>query len=419
MTRLIILIFFILIIDVYVFRTFQKQFSGMAATVKYSIYTVYWLIPVALFISGVLLAIASSSSEIRPEKLIFYTASLMVVSYLPKSFIILFQIIEDLGKIIVWFIKKISETENALFQLADRFSKNSLIGRIGLFVAIIPFIAAIYGIVHGRFNFQVNQTTLEFNHLPKAFDGFKIVHISDFHAGSLHGQQSRYAKAFDLINRQNPDIIVFTGDMVNNTAAELSDWVIPMSVLKAKFGKFSILGNHDYGDYYRWPDNAAKVENLETLMSYQEQMGFKLLLNEAFVLQRDSNSIAILGVENWGKKPFPQHGRLDLALKGAEHVDFKILLSHDPTHWEQEVYGKTDIALTLSGHTHGMQMAINIAGFSWSPVSFLYPRWKGLYHENGQYLYINIGLGYIGFPGRIGTDPEITVIELKSKNESL
>jgi hypothetical protein len=319
-----------------------------------------------------------------------------------------------LGKFFAWALKKMSQQESVVYLKAEKISRSIIIGRIGLFMAIIPFFAVLYGIVHGRYNFTVNHVQLQFDSLPKSFHGFKIVHFSDFHAGSLTGQQKNFKEAFDLINGQNADLLVFTGDMVNNRANEAEAWVEMFSALTANKGKFSVLGNHDYGDYARWDSPEDKEANLELLKKIHKDMGFRLLLNEGVIIEHDGDSIALLGVENWGEKPFPQHGRLDLAIQEVSHIPFKVLLSHDPTHWEYQVKSKTNINLTLSGHTHGMQLAVNFAGFSWSPVSLKYPRWKGLHNENGQYLYINIGLGYIGFPGRVGTDPEITVIELKS-----
>jgi uncharacterized protein len=302
-----------------------------------------------------------------------------------------------------------------IYNGADKISRSVFIGRIGLIVSAIPFTSIIYGIIAGRFRFTINRKTLYFSHLPKEFDGFRIAQFSDLHTGSLIGQQSEFRKAFEMINKEEADIIVFTGDMVNSTADELDDWLDEISVLNARLGKYSILGNHDYGDYHRWNNEEEKKANLERLKEYHARMGFKLLLNDAVEFEKNGEKIALLGVENWGEKPFPQLGRLDLANEKVKDIPFKVLLSHDPTHWENEVLGKTDIALTLSGHTHGMQLAVNLGNYSWSPVSLRYKRWRGLYAENNQNLYVNIGLGYIGFPGRVGTDPEITVFELKQK----
>jgi predicted MPP superfamily phosphohydrolase len=382
---------------------------------RYSIYTAYWLVPLVVVGSILYLFISNSVGHFRTNRWISYLVAFFVLFYVPKLFIISFQFIEDLGKIGAWMVKKISQSDGSIYAGAETISKSVYLGKVGLIIAIIPFISIIYGVLYGRFNFKLKEVSLQFDHLPAAFDGFRIVQFSDFHAGSLIGQQDKFIKAFNLINSQKPDIIVFTGDMVNNTADEAKDWVEMLAGLKALAGKFSILGNHDYGDYYRWDSDSAKKTNLDLLKYYHKQMDFKLLLNDAVVIEKNGDSIALIGVENWGEKPFPQHGDLKQAMENIKEIPFKILLSHDPSHWEYEVREKTDIALTLSGHTHGMQLAVNIAGFSWSPVSLKYPRWNGLYTDKSQYLYVNIGLGYIGFPGRVGTNPEITVFTLHRK----
>ncbi|MDF1549909.1 MAG: metallophosphoesterase, partial [Bacteroidales bacterium] len=382
----------------------------------YTIYGAYWLVPFSLFVVAAYALFFGMSSDFRSNKMVHYMMAVVVLFYLPKLFIVVFQVVEDFSKVAAWATKKISNPQGSVYSGADKISRSVFIGRMGLFIASIPFASVIYGIVKGRFNFTVNRKTLYFDHLPEAFDGLKILQFSDFHAGSLIGEQEKFSEAINIMNSQNADLIVFTGDMVNSKADELDDWIALLSKLEVKQGKYSILGNHDYGDYHHWDSEEEKIVNLELLKQYHAQMGFKLMLNDTHIFEKDGQKIALLGVENWGEKPFPQLGRLDVVMEKAKEVPFKVLLSHDPTHWDYKVLNKTDVALTLSGHTHGMQMAINIAGYSWSPVSLKYPRWKGLYSENNQHLYVNIGLGYIGFPGRVGTDPEITVIELKSKN---
>jgi predicted MPP superfamily phosphohydrolase len=415
MNRFLFIIAFLVIIDVFAFRSIYNQLVACSNLLKYFIYSFYWLIPVFLIVFSIIILGAANTEEFRINRFFLVITSVFVLFYLPKLFIVFFQIIEDIAKVFAWLITKIAKSDSFLHIKSGLFLKSFFIGKTGLLISVIPFIAVIYGISFGRFNFEVNHIPLYFNNLPKAYNGFKIVQFSDFHSGSLIDQQTTFKDAFDLINKQNPDIIVFTGDIVNNKSNELDDWINLLAQLKAKYGKFSILGNHDYGDYQHWTSDSAKSANLDLLKQYHKKMGFRLLLNEAHIFERDSQYIALLGVENWGEKPFPQYGKLDLALEQAKDVPFKILLSHDPTHWKHEVLGKTDIALTLSGHTHGMQVAITFGKYSWSPVSFKYPRWRGLYTENDQFLYVNIGLGYIGFPGRIGTNPEITLFELKSK----
>ena len=280
----------------------------------------------------------------------------------------------------------------------------------GLFT--IAFGSISYGIIRGRFNFRVLKESLSFNHLPQAFKGLKIVQISDAHIGSFPRYHSSVKKAVEMINNLKPDIILFTGDMVNNMADEVEGWDKIFAGMQAKIGKYSILGNHDYGDYIGWPSMQAKEQNLEKLKQYHAKMGFDLLLNENRTIELNGEQIHVIGVENWGKPPFVQYGDLAKATKGIPEGGFNLLLSHDPSHWDEQVIKQTNIDLTFSGHTHGMQFGIEIPGIKWSPVKYKYPRWGGLYKEGIQYLYVNRGFGHIGFAGRVGMPPEITLVEL-------
>jgi predicted MPP superfamily phosphohydrolase len=236
---------------------------------------------------------------------------------------------------------------------------------------------------------------------------------SDFHIGSFVGHPEEVEEAVAVINEQHADLLVFTGDFVNNVSSEMDPFLPALRKLKATVGKYSILGNHDYGDYVPWKSPEAKQKNLQRLVSVQEDLGFKVLLNDAQTLDLAGENLDLVGVENWGLRPFPQYGDLKKALSHAQHDSFKILMSHDPTHWDEQVLGYTDIDLTLCGHTHGAQFGIEIPGWRWSPVSMRYKRWGGLYEEGNQKLYVNTGLGFIGFPGRVGMPPEITVFQLK------
>jgi hypothetical protein len=296
---------------------------------------------------------------------------------------------------------------------AQKISRSEFLLQAGLIIAAIPFISIIRGMWKGKYNFKISKFALEFSNLPQAFHGTKILQISDFHIGSFAGNPEMVEKAIDLINRQNADYILFTGDLVNNIAAEVDEFIPVLQKLNARYGMFSILGNHDYGEYFQWTSKEQLKKNMEDLYSHHKSIGFRLLRNEAVKLQKDGQEIALIGVENWGLPPFPQYGDLDGSMQQLADSDFKVLLSHDPSHWDAEVLNKTNIDLTLSGHTHGMQFAIRIPGWRWSPVKMKYPRWGGLYTEGKQHLYVNIGIGYIAFPGRVGTPPEITLIELK------
>ena len=278
--------------------------------------------------------------------------------------------------------------------------------------ALIAF-GIFLGIVVGRWNWKVHVISPKFDNLPKFLNGKRIVQISDIHVGSFFGNKNRVRKAIQLINAQKPDYVFFTGDLVNNTADEMDDWVDVFSEINASQGKYSILGNHDYGDYVAWNNEEEKRNNFENLIRVHEKIGFVLLRNDSVEL---GEKTWLLGVENWGKPPFRQSGDVNKALFGVPENDFKILLSHDPSHFDEKIAGKTTISLTLSGHTHGMQFGIERFGIKWSPVSFKYSKWAGLYRVSNQFLYVNRGFGYLGFPGRVGIYPEITVICFDKKD---
>ncbi|MGB5236703.1 MAG: metallophosphoesterase [Flavobacteriaceae bacterium] len=283
-------------------------------------------------------------------------------------------------------------------------------------IAAVPFSALLYGMYRGKYNFKVLKYNLEFDDLPPSFDGYQITQISDIHSGSFDNRK-KIAYAIDLINRQKSDVIFFTGDMVNNKSEEMRPWTGLFSKLEAPDGKFSILGNHDYGDYIPWPTEELKRENLRDLKEMQHEMGFDLLLNESRYLNKGEDKLALIGVENWGRGGFKKAGNLAKASSDIDSDDFKILLSHDPSHWEDKVVpDEVHYHLTLSGHTHGMQFGIEIPGIvKWSPVKWRYKYWAGIYEEMGQYINVNRGFGFIGYPGRVGIWPEITVITLKKK----
>ncbi|WP_235958247.1 metallophosphoesterase [Flammeovirga agarivorans] len=300
----------------------------------------------------------------------------------------------------------------------DGMSRAKFLTLVGAGLATVPLGAFAYGFTKGRYNFRVIRKTLGFDNLPAAFEGLKIIQISDIHIGSFPKGHESVAKAVELINSRKPDVIVFTGDLVNNFASETEGWIDVFKNLKAKHGMYSILGNHDYGDYVQWNSREEKKQNLDNVKQANRDIGFDLLLNENRVLEKDGEKIAIVGVENWGLKPFPQLGDINRANQGLENVPFKVLLSHDPSHWDAEVLNHKDMDLMLAGHTHGMQFGIEIPGIKWSPVQYKYPRWAGLYEKGKQKLYVNRGFGYHAYAGRIGMDPEITEIILTSKQQN-
>ena len=294
--------------------------------------------------------------------------------------------------------------------------RRKFLSQLALILASIPFGALMYGMYRGKYNYKVMSYEIEFDDLPNSFDGFTISHISDIHCGSFDNYE-KVKYGIELINKQKSDVIMFTGDIVNNISAELDTWKDLFSELTAKHGVYSILGNHDYGDYMQWNSDDEKIKNFENLKKIQQQMGFRLLLNENDSIINGSESIAVVGVENWGAGGFKKAGDLKKATSGLSSKEFKILLSHDPSHWNAEVTPSENyFPLTLSGHTHGMQFGIDIPGWiKWSPIKWRYPQFAGLYKKAKEYLYVNRGFGYLAYPGRVGMWPEITVITLKKK----
>lgn len=337
-----------------------------------------------------------------------YAVGFMLTILIPKAILIFSMFAEDIWrfgfKLLSWM--KAEETK----PLPGR---RAFISKIAFGVASIPFASFLYGMVQGRYNFKVFKYQLSFTDLPEAFDGIRITQISDIHSGSFtNAEKIQYG--IDLINAQKSDIILFTGDIVNNMASEMDDWIEMFSQLKAPLGKFSVLGNHDYGDYVDWETQEDKEENFRKIQELHPKIGFDLLMNESRFIEKDGQRLAIVGVENWGKG-FNQAGDLKKASEGVSQNDFKILMSHDPSHWEYQVkHDDFNYHLTLSGHTHGLQMGIEIPGYiKWSPSKYVYKQWAGLYKEFGRYINVNRGFGYHAFPGRVGIWPEVTVIELK------
>ena len=320
----------------------------------------------------------------------------------------------DSFRFVKYCIQKISIWFSINSEPIEIEGRRKFIAQIGLGIAAIPFTGFLYGILKGKYDFKIHKQSLTFADLPIKFDGLKIVQISDFHSGSFDNIDA-VARGVKMMQDQKPDLILFTGDLVNNLAEEIEPYKHLLKDLYAPMGKFAVLGNHDYGEYVNWNSEEDKIQNTELIKLHLADMGFSVLNNQRISLRRNEEQIQIVGVENWGKPPFPAYGDLNKALKGIKNDDFTILMSHDPDHWEEKTLPHPkNINLTFSGHTHGMQMGIEIPGIKWSPVKYRYNKWAGLYEENGQYLYVNRGFGYLGYPGRIGIWPEITVLELKS-----
>lgn len=377
-----------------------------------------WIVRTYLLFSAVAAAfLIFSFSQFQPNSgqthQTLITIGLWLLIYIPKMLIALFLFPEDILRLIYGGIRKIRSKKETKFLP----SRRKFISQTALAIAAIPFSSFIYGMAKGRYNFRVIRQQIFFQDLPAEFDGFTIMQLSDIHCGSFDNTE-KIQYGIDLINEQNFDALVFTGDLVNNFASETEKWTERFAGIKsAPYGKYSILGNHDYGEYTDWDSEVEKQKNFEGIKASHPKMGFQLLNNERVELTKGNSKIHIVGVENWGMGRFSKKGDLNIATEGLQPEDFKILLSHDPSHWDLEgMNHPSNIQLTLSGHTHGMQFGIEIPNyFKWSPVQYMYKRWAGLYEEMGKYLYVNRGFGYHAYPGRVGIWPEITLIELKKK----
>ena len=402
--RILFTLGFVLAIDLYAYQAFKTVFRSTATP------WIYWGITVAYIVLSVSISVLMSSGKVDYKYLgVLMGASILLA--VPKLVAIIPLLIEDITRL-GQFLFRAATTQPSTLP-----GRRTFVSQIALGLAAIPFIGIIDGIWKGRYRYRVISHTLEFEDLPDEFDGFTIAQISDIHSGSFDNQE-KVEYGVQMVNELGADAIMFTGDMVNNIATEAEPWIDTFKKLSGKLGVFSILGNHDYGDYWRFPSAQAKVDNLNRLKEIHAEMGMDLLLNESRYFERGNERLYLAGVENWGLPPFPQYGDLQTALNGIPEDAFTILLSHDPSHFDAEVKQHSKkVHLTLSGHTHGMQFGIEIPGWiKWSPVKFKYPKWAGLYPEpDGQILHVNRGFGFLAFPGRVGMWPEITHITLRKK----
>ena len=398
-TNFIILLAVFFIIEIYVYQAIRNITTNNYIRIGYWVFT--------LLAYGIILYwILTFNRASRDHQQIQLMVSAMMIFVLPKLLSVIFLLIGDFTRFVEFGFKYFTAKES-YFPERRKFISTTALAAAGIFSLL-----AIDGIIFGKYRHTVRKVKLRFKNLPENFKGYKIVQISDVHSGSFFNPQ-KLQKAIDLINEQDADVVLFTGDMVNNYADEFKPFIPLFKRIKAKDGKFSILGNHDYGDYGAWNSREEKAQNIPTLKNYQAEAGFKLLRNENIALEKNGEKIYLLGVENWGIKPFPQYGDLDKALKGVPEDAIKVLMSHDPTHFDEVVKKhKTNVHLTLSGHTHGMQFGLDLKNIKWSPVKFKYKKWADLYESEGKYLYVNRGFGVIAYPGRVGINPEITVIEL-------
>ena len=403
MIRWIVFVAFILFLDFYAYQSLRTVTKNKIA------FAVYWLLSLSILINFTYKLANFNSAHGFPQTLML-AFGLLILSIIPKIFALLVLFGEDIFRIFKGTLNYFSKGEPKAF-LADR---REFVSKVALALAAIPFSSILYGMARGKYNYQVIRHSLYFEDLPEAFHGFKLTHISDIHSGSFDDAEKIMA-GIDLINEQESDIILFTGDLVNNTADEMEPWIGHFSKLKAKYGKYSILGNHDYGEYVQFNSEEEKAQNFQAIKDLHPQIGFNLLLNDSVYVEKENDKIAIVGVENWGTR-FKKAGDLNVASSKINKEDFKILMSHDPSHWDAEIKNhQSNFHLTLSGHTHGMQFGIEIPGIKWSPVQYVYKQWAGIYEELGKYINVNRGFGFLAFPGRVGIWPEITVITLKKK----
>ena len=376
------------------------------------IYSVYWIISAAAVTSFLLFLF--TEQNFMGKKFRTYLFTTFIGLFLAKLIAIIFFFVDDLRRVAQWITGKVFSNNLKFNNLTNEgISRSAFLSWLGLAAGGSLFGSLLYGFGN-KYNYHIKRMKMSFANLPAAFKGLKIIHISDIHSGSLADKRAVLNGVQKIINA-HADIIFFTGDLVNDRATEMEDYIEIFKQLKAPMGVFSIFGNHDYGDYVSWPyKGITKDQNLENLKKVHTNLGWRLLMNEHVVLEKGGAEIALLGIENWSNKiRFPKHGRMDLAHTGTEKYPFKILLSHDPSHWDAQVKTKyADVDLMLSGHTHGMQFGIEIPGFKWSPIQYIYKQWSGLYEDGKQKLYVNPGFGFLGYPGRVGILPEITLIEL-------
>lgn len=379
--------------------------NSMLATGK----TIYWIITggVSLWIGFTFFTILQEGkiSTMSQKSLnLFLTISVTQLT------VIAFLFGEDIYRSLSSLFSYVTNSDQGSSALLP--SRRKFVSQLAFSIAVIPFTGFVYGILKGKYDFRTIRKTIYFKDLPEAFDGFTITQLSDIHAGSFTDFDA-VKKGADLAAAQNSDLFVFTGDLVNHKADEIDPMIASFAQIKAPFGQFSILGNHDYGDYTSWPSAEAKRENFERLKEKHRKLGYELLLDESRIIEKDGQKIRLLGVENWGVG-FHAKGDLEKSLENVAQDEFKILLSHDPSHWDEQVKNHSkNIHLTLSGHTHGMQFGIETPVIRWSPAQYRYPNWAGLAEEAGKFLYVNRGFGFHAFSGRVGIWPEITVLELR------
>ena len=414
--RLLILLAALFLIDLYAFQSVKYLCKGLPSSQIRTAYIIYW--SVSIFCFGIIITGNIFDWHAWNKMFRTYSFAIVFIVFFSKIFLDIFLLVDDIVRIVRWAAIKIahisSVPDSTKVQVKTGISRSDFLVKLAVTIAAIPFFSLIYGMINGAYNYHKRKITLTLNKLPKSFDGFRIVQISDIHSGSFT-RIDPLKEAVALINDLKPDVVFFTGDLVNDKHEEALPYIDIFKNIKAQHGVFSILGNHDYGDYVRWETPQAKEKNLELLGEVHKMLGWDLLKDEHRYIERNGERITLIGVQNWsGHRAFHRYGSMEKATANIEYSPLNILLSHDPSHWQAEITKKyPQVDLTLSGHTHGMQFGIEIPGFKWSPVQYVYKEWADLYQEKNQFLYVNRGLGFLAYPGRVGILPEITLIELK------
>ena len=402
--RIVLLCLILLVIELYTFQVLKTLIKSKPVLISIELVSILVLVYIVY-------ALMQFDRSVGQTQQTMFTMGLLLIVYVPKLILTFILMGEDIFRVGAGAVNYFVDYDNSTDFLKSR---RKFVSQIGLGIAAVPFLSLIYGITVGKYNYKVIKQRIFFPDLPEAFDGFTITQISDLHSGSFDNPE-KIKYAIDLVNEQNSDLMLFTGDIVNTDAKEMHPWIEAFNgIKKHEYGKYSVLGNHDYGEYVTWPSEVAKENNFKAIKDLYGQIGFKLMLNEHTFIEKGTEKIALVGVENWGNN-FKKAGDINKASEGLSQKDFKILMSHDPSHWEHEVKDHDkNFHLTLSGHTHGMQFGIEIPGyFKWSLAQYVYKQWAGLYENMGRYVYVNRGFGFHAYPGRVGIMPEITVIELK------
>ncbi|BDC98932.1 metallophosphoesterase [Persicobacter psychrovividus] len=415
-----IFLLIMLLLDVYIFQAVKLLVGNLSSrTIKY-VYNIYWGVAIFCLLLTLALGLSGPASPLLAHRQLILTV--LTITYFSKMIGSMFLVLDDIVRGVRWMAdflssKSVSETVTTESLAEERsakgVSRGEFLSKASLVGVAVPMATMSFGIISGAHDYRIRRRTVYLPNLPQAFDGIQVAQLSDIHTGSFFNKTA-VKGGVEMLMKEKPDVVFFTGDLVNNVAEEARDYVPIFKEVKADLGVFSVMGNHDYGDYQRWTSANAKNRNFQDFKEVHKTMGWDLMLDENRLITVDGADLGVIGVQNWGTGRFAKYGQLDKAYQGMEHVATKILLSHDPSHWDAQVrpeYG--DIDLTLSGHTHGFQCGIEIGDFRWSPAQWRYKQWADLYQEGRQYLYVNRGFGYIGYPGRIGILPEITILELK------